>query len=151
MDRLPARDPLVEDVHYAAERWADAIWAVACASGDPATLEKWARLIHVSVPTLRSRCYAAGISPKRSLDIARLLRICLHAAPDCSPTDLLDAKDQRTIRALLSRAGVPHMGERDRWLDPATFLDSQLLVSGRWLLVALKQKLKQESARQRRS
>ena len=97
--------------------------AAISAPEDPVTLDKWARLPCVSVSTLRARCYAAGVLPKRSLDLARLLRAFTHApAERCIPTDLLDAKDVRTAQALLVRAGVSPPVHDGDWAHAEGFL-----------------------------
>jgi hypothetical protein len=127
-------------VNHAAERWSDLVSGAIQASEDPATLAKWASLVAVSIPTLRTRCYAAHVSPKRSLDLARLLRVCVQARRECcSPTDLLDTKDPRTVSALLVRAGLSD--ESHRWGSPIEILSIQKLVTVSSPVDALKHKL----------
>jgi len=130
------------DVHHAAEHWADLVLAVIGAPEDPVTLDKWARLPCVSVSTLRARCYAAGVPPKKSLDFARLLRAFAHApAERCAPLDLLDTKDLRTACSLLRRAGLSQpKGERE-WATAGGFLDRQVLVTSSWAIAVLRRRL----------
>jgi hypothetical protein len=132
----------VADVHHAVEHWADLVLAAVGAPEDPATLERWARLRFLSVSTLRARCCAAGVSPKKSLDFARLLRAVSHArAERCTPMDLLDTKDVRTARSLLRRAGISRPGDDGGWPTATTFLDRQALVTSPWALAVLRRRL----------
>jgi AraC-like DNA-binding protein len=90
-----------------ARRWAELLCAAAGLAEDPRTLGEWANAVNLSEPTLRTRCYLAGVSPRRSLLLARLLR-AVRLAPDlgCVPCDLLDAKDPRTLKRLLAIGGL---------------------------------------------
>jgi len=130
-------------VNHAAERWSDLMSGAIRSDEDPATLAKWASLVAVSVPTLRTRCYAAHVSPKRSLDLARLLRASVYAqGVSCRPGDLLnilDIKDPRTLSALLLRAGLSHDAHRRR--SPVEILSIQKLVTLSSPVDALKGKL----------
>src|SRR5262245_39853856 len=61
-------------VHHPADRWAHLVWATRDLAYDPRTLADWAKAVGVSVPTLRARCYVAGVSPRASLTLTRLVR-----------------------------------------------------------------------------
>ena len=130
------------DVHHSVERWAELMLAAVRAPEDPATLGKWARLSCLSISTLRARCYAAGVSPKKSLDFARLLRALAHAPVErCTPTDLLDTKDLRTARAILKRAGLSRPQGGDGWPTTTGFLDRQALVTSPGAIAVLRRRL----------
>ena len=89
-------------------------------------------------PTLRTRCYRARVSPKRSLAVARLLRLLvLGPSTGDLPADLVDAKDPRTLSRLLAHARLENHGDGDRWPTPDDFLEFQALVTSRWAIDAL--------------
>lgn len=88
---------------HAAARWASAVVAVIDAPCDPKTLAGWGRAVHASAGTLKNWCRTAGLSGKRSLDFARLLRAVVHGESEgWRPQDSLNAADTRTLRRLLS-------------------------------------------------
>lgn len=87
---------------HTTERWATLVARVLDASADPRTLAAWASLGLVSTATLRTVCYLAGVTPRRSLMLARLLRaVVIAPAARCRPQDLLDVRDPRTLKQLL--------------------------------------------------
>ena len=114
------------EVNYAALRWATAVVPVATAPVDVRTVGAWARFIGVSTGALRAWCRAAGERPKASLDFARLIR-AIQRAPSNSWNlmNLLDVVDDRTLRRLFKRCGMPMTAARPTL--PA-FVDRQLLV-----------------------
>lgn len=61
-------------VSHAAARWAEAVVNVIDAPHDPRTMELWGRHIGASAGSLRNWCRMAGVSPKRSLNVARVIR-----------------------------------------------------------------------------
>jgi hypothetical protein len=76
------------------------------AETDPKTLAAWAELTNVSVGTLRGICKAAGVRGKQSLDLARVLRAVVKLQGHrWVPAAILDCRDPRTLRSLLSRTG----------------------------------------------
>lgn len=88
-------------------RWARAVVGVVDSVRDPRTVEHWALLIACSAGALRIWCGAAGIHPKRSLDLARTLRAAWHAQQSGRPArGFLDATDQRTAQRLLREGGL---------------------------------------------
>lgn len=88
---------------HAAARWAGAVVAVIEAPCDPKTLAGWGRAVHASAGTLKNWCRTAGLSGKRSLDFARMLRAVVHGESEgWRPQDSLNAADTRTLRRLLS-------------------------------------------------
>lgn len=92
-------------------RWADAVSLVIDAPHDPRTVSDWARLLGVASDTLRGWCRTIEVSPKRSLDLARLLRTVRHAARRRVPVvQFLRVAEQRTLRRLLRAGGLTEKG-----------------------------------------
>jgi CheY-like chemotaxis protein len=90
----------------AAEAWALLVRSIFGADYDPRTLEDWGTLASVARSTIESRCRAAGVLAKNSLDFGRMLRALVYAARlDCDVTALIDA-DPRTLKKLLATAGL---------------------------------------------
>ena len=111
---------------------------------DLRTIADWGREIGAGTSTLRVWCRAARVSPKASLDLARLLRAILKSQAEsarCDPADFLDIVDQRTLRNLLRRAGVQDMSDRNTPLDCEEFLKRQRLVMSQVALVELARQL----------
>jgi hypothetical protein len=95
-------------VPHAADRWAQAVTAILDCPFDPKTIAKWARAIGVSEGALRDWCRVARCSPKNSLDCARLLRAIIQAQKrGWDPFNLLDVANERTMKNLLRRGGLP--------------------------------------------
>jgi hypothetical protein len=125
-----------------AERWASLIWLATTMTDDPRVLAAWARAAYVSPATLRMRCYAAGVPPKKSLDLARVLRALVRASQlGCLPADLLDARDPRTLRALWQAAKLPTGSQGANTLEE--FLEAQRFVRAPLPLRALAVLLRQ--------
>jgi hypothetical protein len=119
-----------------AERWLHHFEAALSAERDPRTLDQWASLAAVSVPSLRSVCYLVGVTPRKSLLLARLCRAILMARRlDCRPADLLDVNDARTARSILSKAGIVSL---DDYCSLVVFLERQTLVKQPLLLRELR-------------
>ena len=122
------------------DRWVHLMVEVVDAEADPETLADWALLINMGVGTLREACRAAGVSAKKSLDLARVLRavVRLQGRP-WGPEAVLNCHDPRTLRALLSRTGYTNGGDS---LTPDEFLDRQIVLpNDRCHLFALRQAL----------
>jgi hypothetical protein len=101
--------PRAREGATATDRWAVAVVQVVSATIDVATLDAWARAVHMSRRTLCHRCEAAHAAPKSSLDLGRLLRTLTLGPPhDWRPEDWLTPSDPRTVRRLLDTAGVRH-------------------------------------------
>ncbi len=93
------------------DRWAHLVVEVVEAEADLATLAAWAHRVHVSVGTLRQVCRAVGVTGKRSLDLARVLRAVAKLEGDpWMPEAVLSCRDPRTLRALLVRTGCTDCG-----------------------------------------
>lgn len=110
------RDDQVRANGYAG--WAAAVARVIDAPHDPRTVAEWAGILPVAPDTLRGWCRAAGVSAKRSLDLARLLRAVQHARRrGGTPRQFLRVAEERTLRRLLRVGGlairdpVPTLGE----------------------------------------
>jgi CheY-like chemotaxis protein len=121
-----AGTPEIEEVH-AAVRWAKALAPVITSAKDPRTVSGWSRLVFVSPGALRNWCRTAGVSARRSLVFARLLRVAfLSQGERHRPEDLLDVVDRRTFVGLLKFAGLDP--ERPFPTSPEEFLQQQMLV-----------------------
>lgn len=98
--------PRSADTLHAALRWANAIMPVVEAPRDSPTIAAWSRVAFASSGALRNWCHTAGISPRRSLVFARLLRAVLLQREGLHDlTNVLDVVDMRTITGLLRFAG----------------------------------------------
>jgi ActR/RegA family two-component response regulator len=99
IDRLPVNSP-------AADRWAELIMKAIGSQADPKTLDMWARLGHVSRSTLENRCAAIRVSPRASLNFARVLRaVVLGGRAELRPELFVDM-DPRTLRRAMNVAGL---------------------------------------------
>lgn len=79
---------------------------------DPTTLSTWAAVSAISVGALRQRCYAAGVTPRQSLLLARLLRAVLGASGRrWEPTEWLRCADVRTLRSMLRLGRLPRSSD----------------------------------------
>lgn len=88
-------------------RWSMAIASVLTLPHDPKNLTDWSRIRGVAPETLRSWCRTARLSPKRSLDLARILRAVSQArAQGWSLDRLLNIANHRTLERLLARSGL---------------------------------------------
>lgn len=123
--RAPAR--------HAAGRWAEAVVRVIDAPEDPRTVRLWGRHIGASPGSLRNWCHMAGVSPKRSLSVARMLRAVLRSSASDRPEEVFDVVDRRTLFRLMklgdasASAGVPRTIEeffaRQRWVTSQAAVD----------------------------
>jgi CheY-like chemotaxis protein len=120
------RAPLL--VCHASARWADAVAQVIDAPEDPRTLELWGRYIGASRGSLRNWCRMAGLSPKRSLNVARMIRAITQASPRARLEDMVNVMDRRTLRQLL-KLGDPSRNASDP--IPATV--DEFLARQRWI------------------
>jgi DNA-binding response OmpR family regulator len=126
-------------VGYAARRWADLIIRAAYVPGDSKTVAAWCRKIGLAPSTFKGWCKAAGVKPKPSIALVRLLQIVVHYRGE--HWDLqrrLDIIDERTANALITGAGfspgsvVP---------DSEAFLSQQRLITFPELIDALRERL----------
>jgi hypothetical protein len=116
-------------VCHATARWADAVAKVIDASEDPRTLELWGRHIGASPSSLRNWCRMAGLSPKRSLSVARVIRAIGWGSSSHRLEDIFNVTDRRTLNQLLKLGGdttsppgsvprtVDEFFQRQRWIS----------------------------------
>lgn len=127
---------VVECEAHAAARWAGCVVRIVDSPKDPRTLVGWSRWIIASEGALRNWCYAAGISPRRSLVFGRMLRaVCRSDNGRHAPRNLVDVVDRRTLTSLLRYAGF-----RDEHSFPHAipeFLSRQQLVRDPDMLVEI--------------
>src|SRR3989442_2672252 len=122
---------------YAVARWARAVAPIVHSSADTRTVAVWSRLIFVSPGALRNWCRTAGISPRRSLVLGRLLRAAANNTDGKQHVEnLLDVVDRRTIVAMLAWAGIDHRGQFPT--DLRELLRQQTLVRDKYALAALR-------------
>lgn len=93
-------------VRHALRRWADVVVKAVDSPSDVPTLRAWGRFTGASTGALRNWCRTAGLSPRRSLCLARMLRaVVLGQRFGTSPENLLDVVDRRTLVKLLAAGG----------------------------------------------
>jgi len=112
---------------HAAARWARAVAPTVDSPRDPRTILDWSRIVFSSPSALRNWCCMAGLSPRRSLVFARLLRaVSLGRRGRHKPENLLDVVDRRTLVGLLKLAGLNPRQDLPDSVD--AFLEQQTLV-----------------------
>lgn len=109
----------------AVSRWAQAVLSAVTSASDPKSLQDWARHANAAPSTLRNRCAAVRLSPKASLDFARLLRALLQGQRLGYPLEILLDGDPRTVQKLLTAGGLSRSQDA-RSVD--SFLAHQTLV-----------------------
>ena len=126
---------------HAASRWANAVVRMLNVPRDPKTIPGWGRAVGVSAGALKNWCRTAGLSSKRSLDFARLLRaVVRHNADGFRPEDSLDVVDRRTLRRLLSLGGSSG-GPFGLPQQVEAFLERQVLIRDAMALSELRRTL----------
>jgi hypothetical protein len=117
-------------VSHAADRWAQSVIGVLDCPFDPRTLALWGQAIGISEGALRDRCRAAHCRAKSSLDFARLLRAVVQSQQHgWDPFNLLDIVNERTMRNLMTRGGLPDLVSAGTCLSPRGFLLRQHFVT----------------------
>jgi hypothetical protein len=128
-------------VRHAANRWAEAVTAVLDCSFDPKTVAMWAQAIGLSEGALRDRCRVARCRPKRSLDLARVLRAVVQSRwHGWDPFNLLDIVSERTMKNLLRRGGMIHLLSTTSAPTVHEFLVAQRFVTNRPAIDAVAQR-----------
>jgi hypothetical protein len=89
-----------------AERWAFFVLDAINADRDPKTISTWAKTIGVSRSALCECCRLVHVSPHTARDFTRLLRAICRSGAKWQPETVLDVADMRTLKKLLSRAGL---------------------------------------------
>jgi DNA-binding response OmpR family regulator len=93
---------------HATTRWAALMVALLSAPRDVRTNNEWARLVGVSVTTLRDWCRMARTSAARSLALGRLLRaVYVSRGQHWQPAERLNVRDPRTLGRMLEKGGLP--------------------------------------------
>ena len=117
-------------VAHAADRWARAVVGILDCPFDPRTIAMWGKAIGVSEGALRDWCKVAHCRPKSSLDLARLLRAIVQSQEHgWDPFNLLDVANERTMRNLLERGGLPDLLSTNLPFTPRGFLLKQRFVT----------------------
>ena len=124
---------------HALTRWARAVLSAVASQVDPRTIELWSRQVGISKGALKTWCLTAGFSPKRSLNLARILRGLIRQQDGYRLEDSLDIVDRRTLSGLLARAGVATGKAADLQGDIGLFLDRQTFVRDANAIEILKQ------------
>lgn len=110
------------------ERWALHVLKACDADGDLRTLGAWAAFVGLSYSSLCESCRLVGIQPLDARDLARVLRAVFRSRHhDCCIEDLLDISDRRTLKILMTRAGLDPEGDR-HGTSVEQFLGSQRFV-----------------------
>lgn len=127
---LHGPDTSTSALRHPADRWAYLVWATRDLPYDPRTLGDWANAVGVSVPTLRARCYVAGVSPRASLILTRLVRaVRLAPMEGVNLVDLLDVKEPRTARKLIRMTAPTGLGPDSVATTLQSFLEAQTVVT----------------------
>jgi ActR/RegA family two-component response regulator len=89
------------------ERWCHAVVVAVRATRDPRTLHGWSAEVGVAAETLRGWCRTVNLAPKRSLDLARILRAVIRANGELDRIPrFLNIADRRTRARFWSKAGL---------------------------------------------
>ncbi len=134
-------------VPHAADRWAQAVTGILDCPFDPKTVAMWAKTIGVSGGALRDWCRVARCRPKSSLDFARLLRAVVQSQEyGWDPFNLLDVANERTMKNLLRRGGLPDLLSSNVPLTPRGFLLLQRFVTDSVALTTLAASVERRTA-----
>lgn len=102
-----ATPPAAQTPRSVAERWAMLVIQACRSDGDLKTLADWAAFVGVSYSSLCEACRLVNVRPRDARDLARVLCAIVGASRDrLDPGLLLDVRDRRTLRALLTKAGI---------------------------------------------
>jgi hypothetical protein len=93
---------------------------------DPKTIGAWARAIGVSRSVLCECCRLVHVSPIGARDCARMMRAIYLSGPRWQPENVLDLLDARTLRKLLTNAGLPKAASQPPTVE-------ELLARQRWI------------------
>lgn len=119
-------------------RWADLMALAVSATRDPHSVLAWSQVAHVSLGTAKNWCQTAGLSARRSLILARILRaLLLSETIGGSPETFLDIADSRTVKRLWLVAGVDI-----RMADSASVLQRQTLIADSQAIEELTRRLR---------
>lgn len=111
-----------------AERWALHVLKGCEADGDLRTLGAWAAFAGLSYSSLCEICRLAGIRPLDARNLTRILRAVVQSRMhQCRVEELLDISDRRTLKVLMTRAGLSPAGN-GHGISVEEFLGSQRFV-----------------------
>lgn len=114
-----------------AERWASHVLKACESDGDLRTIGAWASFVGLSYSSLCESCRLLGIQPLVARDFTRVLRaVCRSHLTGCFIEELLDISDRRTLRMLLTRAGLTAADDRHR-ISLEQFFVSQRFVASK--------------------
>lgn len=145
-------DQSVRVVHnsYATERWASCVLPLVMSDSDTRTIHDWGRAVGLSSSSLISRCRAAHISPKKTLDLARILRALRVTDGNIAELEeVLDIIEPRTLVRLLVRSGLRTMVEKRQRVTLYEFLDIQVSVTNSRAIGILRTLLQDRMERKR--
>lgn len=92
---------------HSAKRWGALVGLAISCSHDLTTVGAWAREAGMCETQLRLRCRLAGLSAKKSLDFARVVRaVAWQQIRGGTLQDYLNVGDTRTLRRLVTKAGL---------------------------------------------
>ena len=129
-------------VPHAIRRWVGIVIPVIDSPEDPRTIADWASWVGASRGALRGWCRTAGLHAKRSLSLARMLRVVVRY-PEGSPENLLDFADTRSLQNFLRLGhseeppcllplGAQELLDRQRWItDPLALRELAAALSTR--------------------
>jgi CheY-like chemotaxis protein len=113
-----------------AERWAYYVLRTIDDKNDPKTVGSWAKAIGVSRGVLSECCRLVHVAAHDARDFARLLRAVCRSDERWLPEAILDLADARTLRKLLTRAGLtsrtirtptmPEFLRQQQWIPEGT-------------------------------
>lgn len=142
---LPTGDVRIAPTHirtHAAARWANIVAPVVIAPEDLRTIADWSRHVGASVGTLKGWCRAAGVTPRRSLILARLLRaVLLKQRRGLRLEESLDVVDSRTRAKLLAFCGGPSAQTGELPIDLPTLFVYQTAIANMEALTELRRTL----------
>jgi ActR/RegA family two-component response regulator len=87
-------------------RWINVVRRGYSTEEDPATIALWAQSAALGYSTLTATCRAVHLDPRHSRDFTRMMRAFHLAGGDPRAVDRYVNADSRTLRQLLSRAGI---------------------------------------------
>jgi ActR/RegA family two-component response regulator len=110
------------------ERWALHVLKACEADGDLRTLGAWASFAGLSYSSLCESCRLVGIQPLHARDLTRVLSAVVRSRLyDCRVEELFDISDRRTLKTLMTRAGLVPEGDGHK-VSVEQFLGSQRFV-----------------------
>ena len=148
--RLHPADPAsngsveVSPIPHAVERWVSVVVPVLDSPRDLNTIALWASWVAVSPGAIRNWCRTAGLPAKRSLSLARILRVVVRDPTGAeSAENMLDIVDLRSLSTFMKLGsptarphqlplGVDEVLSLQRWVtDPMALRELKAALNGR--------------------